>query len=341
MCQIPSFTPWGTVLRVGLLCLGASVLASCSQTGGLKLSAAPTEVPVEKALAFPPPGGLGIVSVIERNYSNAVQQDIAITTDARSPGQNYIKVRYFGPSSTPFAGSSRLSMLPLSTGDAVRIMRREFPGIRMSLSPSYVQNNYGAFSYAYGTDSGQGDSCLFGWQQIRAPDSYVRTFRYLGMIQTQVRICQTGASRESLLAMMYNYTLTGAFDSVGWNPYGTVPELDPSIGQLGKPIYPASVGTQPAPSSLPMSSNVVVTPAPRPTVRAAVPRVSRAVERRVSPRPQVPSVFIPSPTTILRSSTAGMPVPADGASLPVIPQAPVIPSAPCADTTLPGCQSEQ
>lgn len=291
-------------MRGAFLALGASALSSCTQTGGLKLTSAPTEVAAEKALAFPPPGGPAIVSVIERNFSNAVQQDIILATDASIRGQNYIQVRYFGPASTPFAGAARLATGLMTTAQAVGEMRSEFPTIRMSISPSFVQNNYGAFAYAYGTNPGSGDACLYGWQQIKAPDNQVRTFHYLGRIQTRVRFCQTGASRDELLSVMYHYTLTGAFDSIGWNPYGNVPPLDPAVGQLGRPIYAAGAGARLQPPT-----PVVAPAAPvRPAIRSLESQNTRPAARRIDAvRPIVPAVAIPSPSMITRQSVTGQP----------------------------------
>ncbi|PYE42858.1 cellulose biosynthesis protein BcsN [Rhizobium sp. PP-F2F-G20b] len=299
-------------MQGAFLALGASALSGCTQTGGLKMTSAPTEVAAEKALAFPAPGGPAIVSVIERNFSNAVQQDIILSTDARSRGQNYIQVRYFGPASTPFAGGSRLSTGLMTTAQAVGEMRSEFPTIRMSISPSFVQNNYGAFAYAYGTNPGSGDACLYGWQQIKAPDNYVRTFHYLGRIQTRVRFCQTGASRDELLSMMYHYTLTGAFDSVGWNPYGNVPPLDPTVGQLGRPIYAAGAGARLQP---PTPAPVAAPAAPvGPAIRSLESQNTRPAAPRIETvRPIVPAVAIPAPDMVTRSPLArtGQPTGAD------------------------------
>lgn len=298
-------------MQGALLALGVSHLSGCTQTGGLRLSPAPTEIAVEKALAFPPPGGPSIVSVIERNFSNAVQQDIVLSTDAVSRGQNYIQVRYFGPASTPFAGASRLPIQGMTTAQAVGEMRSEFPTIRMSISPSFVQNNYGAFAYAYGTNPGSGDACLYGWQQIMAPDNQVRTFQYLGRIQTRVRYCQTGASRDELLSMMYHYTLTGAFDSVGWNPYGNVPPLDPVVGQLGRPIYAAGAGTKLQP---PTPVQVAERAVPvRPAIRSLESQNTRPAARRIDNiRPSVPAVAIPAPNMVTRLPFADATQPAEG-----------------------------
>ncbi|KQS75546.1 hypothetical protein ASG25_19440 [Rhizobium sp. Leaf384] len=333
-----------------LLALSAAAMSGCTQTGGLKQSSAPTEIAAEKALAFPPPGGPAIVSVIERNFSNAVQQDIILATDARGRGQNYIQVRYFGPTATAFDGASRLPTRIMTTAQAVGEMRSEFPTIRMSISPSFVQNNYGAFAYAYGTNESSGDACLYGWQQIKASDNLVRTFRYLGMIQTRVRICQTGASRDALLSMMYHYTLTGAFDSVAWNPYGNVPPLDPAVGQLGRPIYAAGAGARLLP---PSEAPELSGPAPvRPALRRLERQNTRPAATRVENiRPSVPSVAIPAPN-MSANGPAGAPqtpmaprpvsLPSeDGAARPSTtpgPQAaPVIPSVPCAVSQSSAC----
>lgn len=85
------------------------------------------------------------------------------------------------------------------------------------MSANYLQNGYGAFSYAAGKGRGI-DTCLYGWQDIRSPESMRQDFRNLGRIKVRLRLCQSGASVEQLLTVMYNYTITGTYASQSWNP---------------------------------------------------------------------------------------------------------------------------
>ncbi|TGP39326.1 cellulose biosynthesis protein BcsN, partial [bacterium M00.F.Ca.ET.230.01.1.1] len=91
---------------------------------------------------------------------------------------------------------------------------------------------YGAFSYAAGKGRGE-DTCLYGWQDIRSPESMRQDFRNLGRIKVRLRLCQSGASIERLLAVMYNYTITGTYASPSWNPYGTPQAVDKNLGRPG------------------------------------------------------------------------------------------------------------
>ncbi len=99
----------------------------------------------EEALIFPPPGGPEILTVINRNYSNAVQQDVILRSDATTPGQNYLKVQIFGPQKAEDTGKDGLSESSLRASSISREIRSAFPGVAMSMSAEYLQNNYGAF----------------------------------------------------------------------------------------------------------------------------------------------------------------------------------------------------
>ncbi|MFP5078547.1 cellulose biosynthesis protein BcsN [Rhizobium sp. YIM 134829] len=312
------------------------------------MSGAPTEVPLEQAMAFPPPGGPGIVSVVERKYSNAIEQEILLETATVTPGENYLKVQFYGPSEPGLAGADRLSRAGFNTGKIARDLRSMFPSMPMAITATYQQNGYGPFGYAYGVDTQRGESCLYAWQEISSSDHARNGIKDLGMIRTRLRLCEPDSSLAALLSVMYHYTLNGGFDAQNWNPYGPPPEPDARIGAAGKPIY-----------SLP-GEELVVTPravptaAPRPRVRATAARVeveapAPAVTRRPAVEALVPRSPAATPTVLI--PTPSLPRPADAAaeartvgipsdrtgpapskaptSAPVIPAPPSIPSAPC------------
>ncbi len=223
------FTLAGFVLTLGL--------SGCGVRDGVKLSDTATTVPDETAYALPGPGGPAIVNIVQRNFSNATQQDIFLFTSASTPGQNVLRVQLFGPVGSNFEGTKSLGYSSVRASEIAKEMRRELPGVALRQSPIYLQNNYGPFSYAFGRGSGS-DACLYAWQQIRSPEDARTAFQNRGTIQVRLRLCEENASEEKLVSNMYGYTIRGAFNAAGWNPYGEPPSVDPTLGRTGNPIYP-------------------------------------------------------------------------------------------------------
>jgi len=251
-------------------------------------------VPKDEALVLPPPAGPAILSVIERRYDNAVEQDIYLYTSARTSGQNAFKVQMFG-SAKPFQFSDNgLTSMAVTDSSISSEMRRAFPSMRMVRSSFFVQNNYGPFGYAFGHGTG-GDLCMYAWQQVRSPSGTMSPFANFGSIQVRLRYCQTDATEQQLLAIMYNYTITGAIDAGGWNPYGEPQSVSPTLGGSGSPIYPRPTATETIVPVLP----------PKPAV---VYRRPTAVARPVD---VAPSVMVPPPAVTM-TPTVTVPRPVSG-----------------------------
>lgn len=151
--------------RVWVLLLGL-FLCGCAQTGGIQTSIVPVTVGPEKALVFLSPGSFDALTIVQTNYSNAVVQQIYLRTDAQTSGQNYIKTTYWGPVEPQYEARENLPYVAFHQARLAAEMQADFPSTRMVISPDYLQNDYGAFSYAIGRGVGN-DLCLFGWQQIR------------------------------------------------------------------------------------------------------------------------------------------------------------------------------
>src|SRR5262245_23217171 len=64
--------------------LAPFLLFACASGSDPETSSALQTVPTGAAFAFPPPGGPAIVGVVERRFSNATQQDIALSTSSRT-----------------------------------------------------------------------------------------------------------------------------------------------------------------------------------------------------------------------------------------------------------------
>lgn len=281
----------GKLAAFVILSVVAVALWGCNNPGGVRASGAPKMLPPEEALIFPPPGGPEVLNVISRTYSNAVQQEVILRSDARTPGQNYLKIELFGPQRAEDTGKDGLSSGGLRASAISREIRSAFPGVQVTTSAEYLQNAYGAFSYASGRGMGD-DACLYAWQHIRSPEDMRQGLRNLGRINVTLRLCQSGVTTRDLLAVMYNYTITGSYDAEGWNPYGTAQKPPEGLGRSGNPIYPVTT------TEFPMQPGTQ-TPAPQ-QVRAAPPIVRRvSLPRQPTPAPVAASapsrVVIPSP----------------------------------------------
>ena len=216
-----------------LAALMAAVLGGCAARPGVGIATLSTTVPAASALVLPAPGTLSIVSVIQRQYTNAIEQQVALSTSAATSGQNFLSIQAFGPAETVAMPAGALAFKPVQHS-AIRAEIRSYFGRSLAISTNFVRNNYGPFGYAYGQGAGD-DGCLYGWQQVRSDVADREKLNSFGMIQIRLRVCQSGASEKELVEMMYGYTIVGGFSGATWNPYGTPAAVDSQIGG-GEPL---------------------------------------------------------------------------------------------------------
>ncbi len=171
-----------------------------------------------------------------------------------------LKAQFFGTASPFKLSDNSLTSTPVTEAGIASEMRRVLPGVRMVRSSFFVQNNYGPFGYAFGHSAGS-DLCMYGWQQVRSPSGTISPLANHGSIQIRVRICEANATEQKLLAFMYNYTITGAVDDGGWNPYGEPQPVSTSLGGVGAPIYPRPTSAEPIVPVLPQRTVVNTRPA--------------------------------------------------------------------------------
>ena len=191
----------------------------------------------EEAVVMPPPGGPAMISVLEHQYSNAIEQRILLETQAKTAGQNYINAIFFGTRNYSPMNRNAMSYSLLTDTRIDEEMREELPGVAMTQSPYYVQNNYGPFGYAFGRGRGN-DLCMYGWQQIRPGRDGLAALANNATIQIRVRFCEAGATEDDLLGIMYGYTINAAVEAYGWNPYGELASPPALLGEKGAPSYP-------------------------------------------------------------------------------------------------------
>ena len=276
-------------------CAAAVLAAGCAARPGVGVATLSATVPASSALVLPAPGTLSIVSVIQRQYTNAIEQKIALSTSAATPGQNFISIQAFGPVETAAMPGGTLAFKPVQHSAIRGEMRAALPGRAMAISSNFVRNGYGPFGYAYGRGAGD-DGCLYGWQQIRADEADRSRMNSYGSIQIRLRVCQSGAGERELVEMMYGYTVVGGFSGATWNPYGTPASVDSGIGG-GEPLRVA-VEERRAPATAVAEAEARV-----PAVRRE--RDVRPAVRRAETRDRGEAVIVPSPTGGAVSETEG------------------------------------
>jgi len=263
-------------------------ITGCNSTGSVTRPAAPALVASDRALALPPPGGPAVVGVIERPRGNGVEQNITLATTARVPGENFMRVEFFGPQ------TGQAPTIPFRTITETGVRREAaaaIPGVPLTRRMTYLQNSYGPFAYAAGR-SISGDTCLYAWQQLRARTASSGIGRDFGMIQVRWRLCDAHASEQQLLSAVYGSTIVGTFSGSQWNPFGEPNPVDSRIGLTAHPIHPGPAASA---SAIPMGYAGGVDLSPRSS--AAQNEGSLSPQRvqpskpseRITPVPRVPS----------------------------------------------------
>ncbi|MEM7694595.1 MAG: cellulose biosynthesis protein BcsN [Pseudomonadota bacterium] len=279
----------------------AMAVGGCAMNdhGGVMTASLGRQVAVTQAFMVPPPGGPGVVAVLEQRFANALAQDIILENNTGAAGQNVLFVRAFGPMGRD-AGTETLDPDIPDLVSVRRELRERFPGIHMEVSGLYAQNRYGPLSYATGRTR-SGANCIYVWQRIAAEPGLFRLER--GSITWRLRLCDPNTSIRDLLLTAYGFTVSGYFKSKWWNPFGPPPEPDPRIGKPGEVILPEQ----------PVDPTVVPPNAFGAARTAAVsrPARSRSTRRRSRPRtrPAVRQVVDRQPAQAARPTVLNQPVP--------------------------------
>lgn len=193
------------------------------------------EVPVSKSAILPPPGGPAIIAVLQKTYKNGIAQEIALSTPARTMGQNGFYISLINDAEVN-SEADNLIKTPSLMPDALQMeMEERIPETVMETTTVFAQNKYGPFGFATGR-SPQGDLCLYAWQQIE-PDR-PSLFVAGGIVSVRLRLCSATATTEQLLQTMYHYTIVAYIPTAGWDPFGTPPATPERLGKIDAPIYP-------------------------------------------------------------------------------------------------------
>lgn len=273
-------------LRLPLLAIAIAPLMAACAGGGmdgeeLQIASQTTKVPVTEAFVMPAPGGPAVVAVIQERHTNGRFQKIVLSTNAHTPGQNKFEVSVFGPVRATTSPDAVLINSSLSRPQIALKLREEFPSVAMGISSNFLQNKYGPFGYAIGR-SAAGDNCFYGWQRIGQMDGDADLMTPRGAIEVRLRLCDGIASEAQLLRVMYDFTINAYFSERSWNPYGSPPKVDESLGRSGSPTYPMMT-----PAMLPSPETRVIA-APRVVRERQEPRVSGPDPRNFSDYPEIP-----------------------------------------------------
>jgi hypothetical protein len=243
-----ALTPFGSRARLTALFVlpfALASLASCTANRSATTYTAPRTIDASQAMVMPAPGGPMIINLIEERFSDGVEQKIILATNANTSGENYLSIRLYGPMERERQGTRGLGYKDVTAVALHNEAIRAVPGVAMKTSGLFLRNTYGPFGYAFGQNS-SGDSCIYGWQQLRSTENERKNFRNTGKVQIRLRLCENGASERQLLAVMYGYTVTGTFASDQWNPFGGPKEIASAVDPNGGPIYPADAELAPA-----------------------------------------------------------------------------------------------
>lgn len=294
----------GTWTRAALLIWRGAVLAGtaalvfgCAHSGDLPPQSAARVGPVD-ALIYPPIGGPGILGVVETVFPNAIRQEIALATDARSAGQNKISIVLFKGKSGD-GSDSALVDVPFTQINLTEEALAAFPNSGMGVSPYFVQNTYGPFGYAVGKP-GNGDTCLYAWQRLEPalkPSGAVAR----GVVVIRLQICDRTRNEESLLGVMYQLRVNDILFPPG--------RARTAIGRIGAPMLPTGAD----------GFVEVVKSAPAAPTRSAAPRATQPVVTPTVIQPPLGAPIVPSPGGSLGS---GPIVPSPGGQVgtsPIVP----------------------
>ncbi|HSI41509.1 MAG TPA: cellulose biosynthesis protein BcsN [Xanthobacteraceae bacterium] len=252
-----------------------------------RLTSRTVEVPPAKALVVPQPGGPKVLTVLETQFANALEQEVVLATLTATPGQNAFHVVFFGPADGNVGAENNRKDDRLSDETLAEEIEERFPGVGMHMSTFFVQNRYGPFGYAIGR-AGGGEMCLYGWQRIEAQVPLSPVIKSRGVINLRLRLCEKGATEPSLLRSMYGYSINGYFLPPSWNPYGRPMPQPEGIGRIGGPItFPEGRQGEGTVLDGPMG------PAPAPARSAGPARARSSAEAAAPGQPQPPATPLP------------------------------------------------
>lgn len=287
-----------------------ALVSACAPQRSSMSTAQSGMIPPSAAYILPDPGGPVVVGAVQRNLGNAVEHEVLLGARSSTPGQNALTAQVFGRAHQVGNGAVDPGQ---PTNSSVRLeMEKVLPSVSMTVSPYFVQNRYGPFGYAMGRGRGR-DLCIYGWQRLNMQSGAGPFYANRFLIQIRLRLCQSGASENELLQVMYRFTLSSYFGS----QYPDVPPQNPR-----DPVSVLDSPTVVRPSTSTGMASVLPDYAPSTTVppRAAAKTAGASQAKQVSTTAAYKGPTVPSPVSSGMVSTALSPSPINyGDSAPIVP----------------------
>jgi hypothetical protein len=260
------------------------------------------------AYILPDPGGPVVVGAIQRNLATAIEHEVLLGVPTATSGQNALTLQVFGRAHRK--GEGALDSGAPTVESVTREMQEVLAGVDMQVSPYFVQNRYGPFGYAMGRGRGR-DICIYGWQRVQTEsgDSPFFSNRYL--LQIRLRLCETGATEQDLLRVMYNFTLSAHFGTQSSETPRTAATQVISLLDTSSEIRPST----PTGMAYVLPSQAPAPSAP-PRAIATAPARPAPAEPAATATASGPAVPPPSSGS---SAAAATPAPAASGSAPIVP----------------------
>ena len=281
----------------------AAFECGCAGQHAIVLTAAPRSLSPDLAFASLGPNAPAILSVIERHYANATRQTIALATDAKTSGQNELRVDILGVKNGDVGSETTLNDIPLKEDELLSEAQEALPSVPLRVSLNFVQNRYGPFGYAVGRSS-RGDTCVYAWQRLATPEQKLSLINSRVAASVRLRLCASRAAEAALVAPMMNLTVDATVSGGGWTPEPR--ELSADIGAPGAPTGPPSI--MEAFANSPSPKSYMAKRRPR-TVESYPARKSEQEAAPASAALQAPPGFVvpPPPVTAPAASTPQVP----------------------------------
>ena len=257
------------------------------------------------------PEGAGAVSnVREKNYVNGSRQEIILSGDKMTHGENVIDVSIQTTQTQPTIGAGLQIGKPSERSVRNEILSR-FPDVRMGIVTRPMNNVYGPFGLAIGKRS-DGARCVFAWQWIddiadtsRGGSGFSRIGVLLSRRSTpasiRIRICRGDQTADQLAGLIegLRFTSAEAVERIMTMDRANLPSMSTGVARVSAngatfndamPEERSLEASLIGPASTPQP--VRVTAAPRPQVAAAprkrvyvAARPARAARPRVTQAP--------------------------------------------------------
>ena len=283
---------------------GSLAPAQQSYGGG---ATGPLASPGARPLAMLPAGAGAVLNVLEQRGTNFITQDIILSGDVPTFGENKISLTALTARTNEFV-EGRPGEINLKRATDVALYDEvidQFPTVRMNLSENYDRNGNGPFGYAVGKSKSV--TCVYAWQWLEDRE---RSTGFFGdksapgerpVASVRVRMCRQGLSEQALLAFVRQLVILppqigGSYANAssygGYQPPYAGGDALAAAGGGYAPVYGGARYNQPH------GAGADVRPVPvNPYLNEATPR-RKIVRRKVRRQPVARVYRAPSPAAV-------------------------------------------